>query len=207
MAPDEWESLPIAGLTALQALKNQGKIDSDYQVLINGSSGGVGLFAVQLPKNLGATVTGVCSSKKAELVRSLGASQVIDYNTEDYTDKRNMYDLVIDCVGNKSILKVKKTLKKFGIYIPISGPKNRYFGPMGHWLRSLIVFMPGSKNVKIFITERIAEDLERIGKLCEEKIIKAVVGNVYSLQEVAQAFKHMEEGHLDGKIIIANGRS
>lgn len=202
MSFEEAASIPIAAITALQGLTVHGNVKPGQHVLINGASGGVGIFAVQLARYFAANVTGVSSTKNTALVASNGANSVIDYTHRDYTDEPNKYDLILDCVGNKSLNKIKSSLRSSGVYIPISGPKNKYSGPLLHWLKTLLFFKIGNKKSTVFIARETGKDLELIADLYNAGVIKPIIQSVHSLDNIVKAFEQIESGPIKGKIVI-----
>ncbi len=195
---EEASTLPVASTTALKALRDKGRIQKGHSVLIVGSSGGVGTFAVQLAKYFGAEITAVCSSKNIEQSSSLGADFVIDYTKEDFTKNDKRYDLIIAINGNYSLLEYRRILKRNGIYVMVGGAlsqifKSLFFG----WLLSF-----GSKKMSSLSAKSNHQDLEFIAKLVEEERIKPVIEHHYSLNETAAAMNYLAEGHAKGKIVI-----
>ena len=195
-------SVPIAAITALQALRDTGKIKPGQKVLINGASGGVGTFAVQIAKSFGAEVTGVCSTRNVEMVRSIGADHVFDYKNEDYTESEQQYDLIIDNVGNHSLLANRQVLKPDGIFVIVGGAKGNWVGPL---MRPIKAFMlsPFVDQEFIMILAKITkEDLTLLGDLIQTGKVTPVIDTRYQLSEVPEAIRYSEEGHARGKIII-----
>jgi NADPH:quinone reductase-like Zn-dependent oxidoreductase len=201
-------SVNVAGLTALQGLRDKGKIQPGSKVLINGAAGGVGTFAVQIAKSLGAHVTGVCSTRNVEMVRSIGADEVIDYTRQDFTTSdltsNQRYDLILDCVGNHSFSACRRVLNPTGRFIGIGAPHDA----------SMIVLLAGlvkdvllsvfiSQKAVPFIAKASQADLTLIGELIATGKLKPVIDKSYSLSEAADAIRHVEEGHARGKVIIA----
>jgi len=194
-------AVPVAGLTALQALRNKGRVEAGQNVLINGASGGVGTFAVQIAKQLGAQVTGVCSSKNLELVRSLGADRVIDYTEEDYWMSEQTYDLIVDNAAFYSISKPLRVLKKSGRYIGVGGTSST-LAVLVSFLSDPIIAMIKGKKVVGFMAKINQKDLEFMSDLLESGKIEPAIGQSYSLEEVPQAIRYVESGHASGKVII-----
>ena len=191
-------ALPIAGITALQALRDKGNIQKGQKVLIVGSGGGVGTFAVQLAKYFGAVVTAVCSSKNVEQTSSLGADYVIDYKKEDFTKSNRCYDLIIAINGNRPLSAYKRILNPNGIYVMVGGAllqifKSIFFG----WLMSF-----GSKKMRSLAAKSNQKDLEFIVKLVEDGKIKPVIDRRYPLDKAADAMRYLGEGHARGKVVI-----
>ncbi|MEZ5463151.1 NAD(P)-dependent alcohol dehydrogenase [Dokdonella sp.] len=201
----EVAAVPIAALTALQALRDQGLVQPGQSVLINGASGGVGTFAVQLAKHFGAEVTGVCSTRNLDMVRSLGADHVIDYTREDFTKGSKKYDVIVDLVANHGLLTLRHALKPAGILVMVGGG-----GPdAGPWIEPLLnpikaaVLSPFvDQPLKFFIAKMNANDLEFLAGLMEAGEITPVLDQHYSLDEAAAAVAHVEAGHTRGKVII-----
>ncbi|MEM6732612.1 MAG: NAD(P)-dependent alcohol dehydrogenase [Myxococcota bacterium] len=200
---EEAASLPIAGQTALQGLRDHGGIEAGMRVLINGASGGVGTYAVQLARHFGAHVTAVCSGRNTELVRSLGAHRTVDYTRDDFTHNKGRYDLVFDVVGNRKPRHIKRCLRARGTWVVVSGPKNPLFGPMGYWLRAALSFALSRKRARFFITLHHAADMSYLGRLSAVGKLQSVVERVFPLTRVAEAFAHLESGRTRGKIVVA----
>lgn len=195
-------SVPIAGLTALQALRDKGQLQQGQNVLINGASGGVGTFAVQIAKALGVHVTGVCSGKNVEMVRSIGADEVIDYTKENYWEIDKQYDLIIDNAAFYSISKPLKALKATGIYVPIGGGSSTLNALQSLVFNPIIAKFKGRKVVS-FIANMNQTDLIFLKELLESGKVVPVIEKTYSLTETPQAIKHVETGHTKGKVVIS----
>ncbi|WP_337886207.1 NAD(P)-dependent alcohol dehydrogenase [Fischerella thermalis] len=196
MSYTEAASVPIAGLTALQGLRDKGNIKSGQAVLINGASGGVGIFAVQIAKILGAEVTGVCSTKNVEFVKSLGADRVIDYTQQDFTQETVQYDIIFDVVGKRSFSECKKVLKPSGIYVTtLPTPENILPG-------IVTTIIPG-KKAKLVLASANARDLVYLKELIEAGKLRTVIDRTYSLQDLAAAHTYSESERAVGKIAIA----
>ncbi|MBN3922056.1 NAD(P)-dependent alcohol dehydrogenase [Nostoc sp. NMS4] len=193
---EEAAAVPLAALTALQALRNEGNIQTGQTVLINGAAGGVGIFAVQIAKALGAVVTGVSSAKNLDLVKSLGADRVIDYTQQDFTEDTAQYDIIFDAVGKRSLSQTKKVLKSNGVYITtVPTPKVS--------LEILLTaFLPGQK-AKFLFEKPNTKDLLFLKELIEAGKIRVVIDRTYPLQELAMAHAYSETGRAVGKIAIA----
>lgn len=193
---EEAAAVPGGALTALQALRDQGHIKSGQAVLINGAAGGVGSFAVQIAKALGAEVTGVCSTKNVDLVKSLNADIVIDYTQQDFTNGNVQYDIIFDAVGKRSLSQCKRVLKANGIYIStLPTPESV--------LETLITaFFPGQK-AKLVLENPNGQDLAYLKDLIEAGKIRVVIDRTYPLQELAAAHAYSETEHASGKIAIA----
>lgn len=196
-------SLPIAATTALQALRDKGQLKAGQKVLINGASGGVGTFAVQLARHFGAEVTGVCSTRNVELVRSLGADHVIDYTREDFTQGKERYDLVIDNVGNHSMLAVRRVLAPKGIYVIVGGPSDgKWLGPMTTVLKAYALSPFVSQQVTFILGDLNAKDLAELADLVRTGAITPVIDRRYTLDEVPAAIEYLETGRARGKVIV-----
>ncbi len=196
-------AVPMAALTALQGLRDKGGIQPEQRVLINGASGGVGIFAVQIAKHFGATVTGVCSSRNVDLVRSIGADQVIDYTREDFTRGELRYDLMLDNVGNHPISACRRALKPKGVYVASFGqPHHRWLGPLSLITRMLLLAPFVSQKMVIFTQRVNADDLHLLKELIEAGKVAPVIDRTYPLREAADALRYLEKGHARGKVAI-----
>jgi NADPH:quinone reductase-like Zn-dependent oxidoreductase len=196
---------PVAALTALQALRDKGKIRAGQKVLINGASGGVGTFAVQIARVYGADVTGVTSTHNMELVRSLGANQVIDYTREDFTRGSQRYDLIVDLVGNHSVGDNRRVLKADGAYIGIGGggvDDGGFLGPMVGALKVMAVARFVSQKLEFFVADLNKEDLAYIADLMQSGKVVPVIDKRYKLRDSALAIRYLERGHARGKVIV-----
>ena len=190
----------------IQALRDKGKIQSGQKVLIIGASGGVGTFAVQLAKYFGAEVTGVCSTKNLDLVRSIGADKVIDYTKEDFTNASQKYDLIIDNVANRSVVNLKRALSPNGICVIVGfSSLSRMFQQM--FLGPIISMAGNKKIVGLGTAKPNKKDLLFLKELLEAGKIKPVIDRRYSLSEVPEAIRYLEEGHARGKVVITIGHS
>jgi len=198
-------SVAIAAITALQAVRDEGKVQPGQKVLINGASGGVGTFAVQIAKSFGAEVTGVCSTRNVEMVRSLGADQVIDYTREDFTKSPTPYDVVLDMVGNRSLLENKRILKPKGIYVLVGGggPENQgLIGPLVQPAKEFILSPFVSQKLGMVFAELNKKDLTILSNLMQAGKVKPVIDRQYKLSEVPEALRYLEKGHARGKVVI-----
>ncbi len=195
-------SAPIAAITALQALRDLGKLGPGQKVLINGASGGVGTFAVQIAKSFGAEVTGVCSTRNVEMVLSIGADHVIDYKQEDYTQSGEKYDVILDMVGNHSLLANRRALESDGTFIIVGGAKGNWLGPMVGPIKALLLSPFVDQEFVMILAELREDDLAILGELMQAGTVTPVIDRRYPLSEVAAAIEHSEEGHARGKIII-----
>ena len=194
--------VPIAGVTALQALRDIGKLEAGQKVLINGASGGVGTYAVQIAKSMGAEVTGVCSTRNVDMVRSIGADHVFDYKNESYIESGEQYDLIIDNVGNHSLMANRKVLKPDGTLVIIGGPKGNWLGPMVGPLSSLVLSPFVSQNFESFVATLAQDDMVILADLMAAGKMTSVIDSQFSLEDVPDAIRHSEDGHARGKIII-----
>jgi NADPH:quinone reductase-like Zn-dependent oxidoreductase len=195
-------AVPVAALTALQGLRDKGRIQPGQKVLINGASGGVGTFAVQIAKWFGADVTGVCSSRNVDLVRTLGADRVVDYTQEDCTQSLRGYHLFLDCVGNHSLSACRRILSPKGRLVVISGPDGRWLGPVARLLKALVLSRFISQDLVPFIAKSSKEDLTLIQELMQAGKVTPVIDRCFPLSEVPAAVRHLEAGHARGKVVI-----
>jgi NADPH:quinone reductase-like Zn-dependent oxidoreductase len=197
-------AVPIAGVTALQGLRDKGRIQAGQKVLINGASGGVGTFAVQIAKSFGAEVTGVCSTRNADTVRSIGADHVVDYTHEDFTRSGQRYDLMFDVAGNRSWSDCKRVLTDKATLVVVGGRKtNRWIGPMGDGLKKRLVSLAGSRKVvSPFLANVKREDLAALGELLESGSVTPVIEKRYELSDVPEAVGYVGTGHAQGKVVI-----
>jgi NADPH:quinone reductase-like Zn-dependent oxidoreductase len=198
-------AVPVAALTALQGLRDKGQLRAGQKVLINGASGGVGTFAVQIAKALGAEVTGVCSTRNVAMVRSLGADQVIDYTREDFARQGQRYQLLFDTVGNRSLADFRSVLVPKGIYIGIGGGGPNDGGLIGPLAGPIKMFMlspfVSQKMITLFATIN-KEDLLTLKGMLEDKKITPVIDRQYPLSQVPDAIRYLEQGHARGKVVI-----
>jgi NADPH:quinone reductase-like Zn-dependent oxidoreductase len=203
---EEGASISVAAFSALQGLRDKGHIQSGQKVLINGASGGVGTFAVQLAKYFGAEVTGVCSTGNLNLVRSIDADKVIDYTKEDFTNTAEKYDLIIDNVANRSVAELKRALSPNGICVIIGfSSLSRMFQ---HMFLGPLVTMIGNKKIGGLGTAKPnKKDLVFLKELLETGKIKPVIDRIYPLSDVAEAIRYVEEGHAKGKVVLTVGHS
>jgi 2-desacetyl-2-hydroxyethyl bacteriochlorophyllide A dehydrogenase len=198
---EEAAAVPVAGLTALQSTCNGTEIKAGQKVLINGSSGGVGTFTVQLAKSFGANVTGVCSTKNLHLVNSIGADRVIDYKVKDFTKNGQRYDLIIDNVGNRTVADLKQSLNESGRCVIVGYTSSKLL--FQHMFKAPIVSMFKKKKIGLMETAKmVKEDLVFIKELIEEGKVKPVIDRQYPLNETAKAIDYLEQGHAQGKVVI-----
>lgn len=192
---DEAAAVPMAALTALQGLRDKGKIKAKQKVLINGASGGVGTFAVQIARSFGAEVTGVCSTAKMDLVRSLGADNVVDYTLEDVTRNNQKYDLILDTAAHRSISDYKRILNPDGVYVLVGGSISRIF-------QLMFKSKTGVKNIGTMVASINQKDLLFLAELLKSGKIKSIIDKRFPLADTAKALQYFEEGHTRGKIVI-----
>jgi NADPH:quinone reductase-like Zn-dependent oxidoreductase len=198
-------SVNIAGITALQALRDKGKVQPGQKVLINGASGGVGTFAVQIAKSYGAEVTGVCSTRNVDLVKSLGADHVIDYTKEDFTKSAERYDVMLDNVGNRTLSECKSVLTPKGKYVLIGGggaSEQGLLGGLGKALWAMLFSKFVNQQMGMMMADPSQKDLTILGDMMQSGKLKAVIDRTYKLSEVPDAIRYLEEGHARGKVVI-----
>src|SRR5437763_4412339 len=198
-------SVNIAGITALQGLRDKGKVQPGQKVLINGASGGVGTFAVQIAKSFGADVTGVCSTRNVDLVRSLGADRVIDYTKEDFTKTGQRYDVILDNVGNQPLLSFRRALIPKGKYVMIGGGGPNDQGLIGTLFRPIKAMLLSpfvSQEMGMFMADTNQKDLAVLAGLMQSGKVKPVIDRTYKLSEVPAAIAYLEQGHARGKVVI-----
>ena len=194
-------AVPLAGMTALVGVRDKGAVQPGHRVLINGASGGVGSFAVQIAKSMGAEVTGVCSTKNVDLVRSIGADHVIDYTRTDFTEGSERYDLILDTVGNHSMRACRRVLTPNGTYGSSGGGRGRWFGPMMQQLKAVAVSPFVSQHL-VAVNDVPNQDLAFLTELIESGKVTPVIDRTYPLNEAPEAMRYLEEGHARGKIVI-----
>jgi NADPH:quinone reductase-like Zn-dependent oxidoreductase len=195
-------SVAIAALTALQGLRDHGGLKSGHKVLINGASGGVGTFAVQIAKHLGAEVTGVCSTRNVELVRSLGADHVIDYTQQDFAAGAERYDLILDNVANRSLSDLRSALKPTGAIVIVGGAKGDWIGPLLPPLKAAILQPFVDQKMGTFMAKLTKDDMQLLGELMEAGKVTPVVDRRYALEEAAKAMAYLEAGRARGKVVV-----
>ncbi len=200
---EEAAAVPVAAITALQALRDHGQVQPGQKVLINGASGGVGTFAVQIAKSFGADVTGVCSTRNVELVQSLGADRVVDYTRENFTKSGERHDLMLDIAGSRSFLESRRVLTPEATVVLIGGPMTyRGPGPLPHLAGSILKSKGRSQTVKFFVAKITQEDLIFLRELLEAETVKPVIDRRYELSQAADALRYLGEGHARGKVVI-----
>jgi NADPH:quinone reductase-like Zn-dependent oxidoreductase len=197
-------AVPMAGLVALQAVRDHGGVRPGQRVLINGASGGIGTFAVQIAKALGAQVTGVCSTRNVELVRSLGADHIVDYTRQDFTRAGEEYDYVLDNVANHSLRSLRRTVTPSGALVPNGGGfDNRWFAGAGRVIAAHAVNMVSKQTVRPFLVSYSNDDLVTLRDLVEAGKVSPVLDRTFPLNGVADAIAYVGEGHARGKVVIS----
>ncbi|MBV8707562.1 MAG: NAD(P)-dependent alcohol dehydrogenase [Acidobacteriaceae bacterium] len=203
MTFEQAASVPVAAFTALQSLRDKGQIQPGQKVLINGAAGGVGTFAVQIAKSFGAEVTGVCSTRNVDMVRSLGADHVIDYNQHNFTKNGQRYDLILDLVGNHSLLECGRVLNPNGIHIAAGGKASRWMiGPLARSITAPVLSRLMSRKLVTILARSNIKDLTILRDLMEAGKVMPVIDRRYCLSEVPEAIRYLEEGHARGKVVI-----
>jgi NADPH:quinone reductase-like Zn-dependent oxidoreductase len=200
---EEAAAIPIAAITALQGVRDQGGLAARQKVLINGASGGVGTYAVQIAKAFGAEVTGVCSTRNVEMVRSLGADHVIDYTRENFTAGNTRYDLILDNVGNHGFFDLEKVMNPGGTIVIVGGPKkNPWLGPMSRVAWAKIAGHFVEPRLPFFIASLNPPDLELLAGLAREGKLRSVIDRRYPLEQTGEALEYLGGGHARGKIVV-----
>jgi NADPH:quinone reductase-like Zn-dependent oxidoreductase len=196
-------AVPLAAVTALQGLRDRGRIQSGQRVLIIGASGGVGTFAVQLGKSFGADVTGVCSTRNVDMVRSIGADHVVDYTQEDFTQSGQKYDLIFQLAGTHSPSACRRALTPKGTLVMSSGESGgRWIGPLDRIIKAVVLSPFVSQRLSPFEAKRSKEDLQVLKELIESGKVSPVIDRTYPLSEAPEAMRYLEEGHARGKVVI-----
>jgi NADPH:quinone reductase-like Zn-dependent oxidoreductase len=194
-------AVPVAALTALQGLRDKGRLKPEQKVLVIGASGGVGTFAVQIAMAIGAEVTGVCSTRNVEMVASIGADRVVDYTREDFATGEARYDVVLDCIGDHSLSDYRRVMNARGVYVGVGGA--------GGTLRVLLDLV-AAKVVSLFVSQRFVsfiaalngEDLDALAELMRSGKVTPVIDRLYPLERAAEAVRHLETGHARGKVVV-----
>ena len=199
---DQAAAVPIAAVTALQAVRDQGHVQRGQSVLVNGASGGVGTFAVQIAKWLGAEVTGVSSTRNVDLVRSLGADATIDYTRQDYTQGSNRYDVIVDMVGNRSALENRRVLGPRGIYVMVGGPEGRWIAPLDRVPGMMVLSAFVGQTFSMFLADVNTPDLTTLRDLMQAGTLTPVIDRRYPLLELPEAIRYLETGRARGKVVI-----
>ena len=195
-------AVPVAGLTALQGLRDHGQLQAGQSVLINGASGGVGTYAVQISKFLGAEVTAVCSTRNVDQAWSIGADHVIDYTQDQFADSGRRYDLILDIEGRGPVAHCKRVLNPKGTYVVVGGPKGYWLGPLPRLVRAKLAFMRRGKAMTFFLAKSNHDDLNLLGELLASGQVKSVIEGQRPLGEVPEALAYLGEGHSKGKTVI-----
>ena len=200
---EEAAAVPLAALTALQGLRDHGDLQPGQKLLVNGAAGGVGTFAVQIGKVLGAEVHAVCSTRNVDQTRSLGADRVFDYAREDFARGGERYDIVFDNAGNRSWAAMRRVLAPNGTVVLVGGPRRkRLLGPLGHVVRIKLAAMTSGRKAVFFIAKPNGEDLATLGDLIEAGKVRPVIERRYELGEIAEAMREMADGHARAKIVL-----
>jgi len=196
-------AIPVAGCTALQALRDKGRLEAGRKVLVNGAAGGVGTFAVQIAKALGAEVTGVCSTRNVELVRSLGAEHVVDYTQTDYTRGAERYDVILDAAGTHSLSANRRVLAPTGTMVLVGALKfGNWFGPLVAPAKALVLSRFSRQTLAPLVAKIARDDLEQLAGLVDAGTLTPVIDRTYPLRETAEAIRYLEEGHARGKVVV-----
>jgi NADPH:quinone reductase-like Zn-dependent oxidoreductase len=198
---EEAAAIPMAGCTALQALRDKGQLQPGQSVLVNGAAGGIGTFAVQIAKALGADVTAVCSTRNVELVRSLGADRVVDYTVEDFTRGRR-YDLIVDLIGNRSLSELRRALTPKGTLVLAGGGGGPRLGPVARMLGALVLSRFVGQRMLTFLAHLRKDDLVFLVELIEAGKLTPIVDRAYPLSEAPEAIRYLEAGHARGKVVV-----
>ncbi len=195
-------AVPVAGCTALQALREKGRIQPGQKVLVNGAAGGVGTFAVQIAGSFGADVTGVCSTRNADMVRSIGAGHVVDYTREDFTEGDRPYDLILDCMGNHPFSALRRAMSPAGIYVVVGGSDTGWMGGLALDLLRTARSRFMNRKFVVMLARVDGASLAVLTELIEAKKVTPVIDRSYALSEVPEGIRYLEEGHARGKVVI-----
>jgi len=202
MTFEQAAAVPVAGTTALQGLRDKGQLQPGHHVLINGASGGVGTFAVQIAKAFGAEVTGVCSTANVEMVRSIGADHVIDYTRENFTKSGQKYDLILDIAGSRPLSACRRVMTPSGTFVVVGGPGGRWIRPADRALTAILMNRFVSQRMLPFLSHDTKEDLLVLKELIEAGKVIPVIDRTYPLSETPEAVGYVEQGHARGKVVI-----
>jgi NADPH:quinone reductase-like Zn-dependent oxidoreductase len=203
LTPEQAAAVPAAGFTALQALRDKGRVRSGYAVLVNGAAGGVGTFTVQIAKALGAQTTGVCGTGNVDLVRSIGADHVVDYTREDFTRAGRRYDVVVDMVGNHSVGELRRVLDRKGVLVGVGGPdKGRWLGPAITFVKMVAAGPFVSQSMAPMLARPNRGDLAVLRDLIGSGKVTPVIDRTYPLGEVPEALRYLRTGHAKGKVVV-----
>jgi NADPH:quinone reductase-like Zn-dependent oxidoreductase len=201
-------SVPIAAVTALQGLRDKGKVHAGQKVLINGASGGVGTFAVQIAKYLGAEVTGVCSTRNVEMVKSLGADHVIDYTRDDFTQGTEHYDVIFDTVGNHPLSDYRRVMVPQGVFVIVGGPNtDPWIGPLSVPLKAKLIGPFVSQRFESFLAELNQQEVGVLADLLQSGKVTPVIDRTYPMSDIQSAMRYLLAGHAHGKVVIEVGDS
>jgi NADPH:quinone reductase-like Zn-dependent oxidoreductase len=198
-------AVPMAAITALLSVRDAGQLQPGQKVLVNGASGGVGTFAVQIARALGAKVAGVCGPQNVDLVASIGADEIIDYSTEDFTRTGQRYDLMLDVAGTRSVSACRRALTPKGTFVAVGGPAGRWLQPAGHMFSTLAVAPLASQRMVTADTVRCTEkkqNLVTLTELIEDRKITPAIDRCYSFEQIPAAIKYQEQGHTRGKVVV-----
>lgn len=198
-------AVPMAALTALLSLREAGRLQAGQKVLVNGAAGGVGTFAVQIARAFGASVTGVCSGRNTDLVRSLGADEVVDYTAEDFTRNGRRYDLVLDIAGSRPVLGFRRVLQPKGTLVVVGGPAGRWLQPAGHVFSTLAAAPLMSQRVampQVVGCRQKKQNLSTLAGLMEDGRVAPVIDRIYPFEEIPAAVRYQEQGHARGKVVV-----
>ena len=199
----EAAALPVAAVTALQGLRDHGAVGPGSSVLINGAAGGVGTYAVQIASYLGADVTAVCSGRNVDMVRSLGADHVVDYERDDIVATGRRFDVILDNVGNRTLREVRSLLTDRGVVVMVSGPKrNRLLGPIARVVRAKIRFAIGSRRAVTFTAKETREELLELKRMVEAGVLRSVIERHYPFDATPDAMAHLATGHARAKLVV-----
>jgi NADPH:quinone reductase-like Zn-dependent oxidoreductase len=200
---EEAAAVPVAGVTALQGLRDHGGVGPDQKVLVNGAAGGVGTFAVQIAKALCAEVHAVCSTRNVEQARELGATRVFDYTREDFARSGERYDVLFDNAGNRSWRSMRAVLASDGTVVLVGGPREkRWLGPLGHIARAKVAATLDSRTAVFFIAKPNTDDLEALRDLIESGQVKPVIEHRYDLAQIVEAMRNLDDGHARAKTVV-----
>ncbi len=199
----EAAGVPIAAITALQGLRDHGQLQPGQRVLINGASGGVGTYAVQIAKAMGAHVSGVCSGRNVEMVTNLGADQVFNYKEENYTESGQTFDLILDMIGNHGALANRQVLEPEGRLVLVGGSKGNWLAPFYNVISTSLINPFVSQELMAFTAQMTVEDMQALAELMADGKVRTVIDQTYSLAETAEAVRHSESGRARGKIIVS----
>jgi NADPH:quinone reductase-like Zn-dependent oxidoreductase len=203
LSSEQAAAVPVAGMTALQGLRDQGRVEPGKKVLVVGASGGVGTFAVQIAKALGAEVTGVCSTRNVDMVRSIGADHVVDYTQEDFTRDERRYDVIFQLAGTQSPLACRRALTSKGTLVLSSGESSgRWIGPLVRPLQALLLSPFVGQRLISFTVKPNGDDLRFLTELIEAGTVTPVIDRTYSFGELPEAIRYLEQGHARGKVIV-----